>query len=210
LARTSLAKDADISQQVSALERKSAALEEANRNLRRGLRGLQRLVCIDPLTGLGNRRLFETSLASELRRAARTNHPLTLLICDIDDFKEYSASHGHVAGDIALTDIAHVLSSFCRRGGDLVMRFAGDAFALILPDVRYRAVTRLADNLLQAVRGLPITAPVRDSVTISIGGAVCEQCSACDPSSLINTADQALYYAKSGGRDRAVLVIHQP
>ena len=125
----------DMKQQIMELENRNAELERTNRRLKVEFERAQRLALLDPLTGLGNRRYFDSVVPSELQRAARTGKPLTLFICDVDYFKHFNDSHGHDVGDALLIEVANVLRKFCRRGGDLAIRYAGDEFALLLPGV---------------------------------------------------------------------------
>lgn len=191
---------------VSRLARQKAELEERNRELTFQVQSLEQLVYTDPLTGLGNRRRFDTVVPSELSRAAQTGAPLTLLLCDVDRFKSCNDRHGHGAGDALLIQIGRVLMRFCRRGGDLAIRYAGDEFALLLPGVPRNAAYRFADQLRAAVKGLPppwSRAAAGDCVTVSIGGVIFRSAEACSASWLVGQADQALLEAKRAGRDCA-------
>jgi diguanylate cyclase (GGDEF)-like protein len=191
---------------VSRLARQKAELEETNRELTFKVQTLERLVYTDPLTGLGNRRRFDTVVAFELSRATQTGAPLTLLLCDVDHFKSCNDHHGHGAGDALLIQIGQVLTRFCRRGGDLAIRYAGDEFALLLPGVPRDTAHRFADQVRAAVKNLPppwSRAAAGDCVTVSIGGAIFQSAQACSASWLVGQADQALLEAKRAGRDRA-------
>jgi two-component system chemotaxis family response regulator WspR len=184
-------------------------IENAGLQLRLKIVQLQRLVYLDALTGLGNRRYFNGILVSELRRAARTEQPLTLLICDVDRFKECNDTYGHAVGDRVLVEIAGVLKRFSRRGGDFAIRYAGDEFALLLPGVKLRAAQQLAENIRSTVATLTIgrcSPPVPGCVTLSIGGAAIESSEPYPALRLVEAADRALYLAKRAGRNRARLV----
>jgi diguanylate cyclase (GGDEF)-like protein len=204
-AHAGIRRDEDEFDRLSILEKKNALLEETNRQLRLDLRRLERLVYIDSLTGLWNRRFFDASVVAELRRAAREGRPLTLLICDIDHFKRYNDRHGHIVGDTVLTEVARILERACRRGGDLSMRYAGDEFALLLPDVDLEQARILAASLLSAVEQSTALADIHDSMTISIGGSVFHRREACEAAQFVDSADGALYRAKRAGRNRAEL-----
>ncbi|HLF09764.1 MAG TPA: GGDEF domain-containing protein, partial [Gammaproteobacteria bacterium] len=198
----------DTFHELSTLARRNAELEQANRQLELDVQRLERLVYLDPLTGLGNRRHFDVVIASELRRAARTSEPLTLLICDVDRFKECNDAYGHDAGDLVLIEIAGLLGRFHRRGADLAVRYGGDEFALLLPGVEIDAAQRLAAELLATVGTLRIRHPRAGCdarVTVSIGGATYEGAGFCSPTRLVGTADEALYRAKRAGRNRTEL-----
>jgi diguanylate cyclase (GGDEF)-like protein len=181
-------------------------LEATNRHLALRVEYLETLALIDPLPGLGNRRHFDASLLSELRRAAREREPLTLLICDVDRFKKRNDVYGHGTGDAMLIGICQVLKRYCRRGGDLAFRYAGDEFALLWPGVPGPAARSLAHEIGAATRDLRIGrlhAGAPKCVTLSIGGATFEGDRACAPDYFVPVADRALYRAKRVGRDRA-------
>jgi diguanylate cyclase (GGDEF)-like protein len=194
---------------LSRLNAKNVELERINRQLSSQVRQMQRLVYLDPLTGLGNRRYFDGVVAAELRRATRAGNPLTLLICDVDRFKQWNDRYGHSLGDTILIEIAGVLKQFCRRGGDFAMRYAGDEFALLLPGMQLTAATQLAEKVRSAVAMLVLNhrRGALNDVTLSIGGATLETAKPFPPGRLIEAADQALYLAKRAGRNRTELTI---
>ena len=193
----------------AALEARNAELEETNRRLRLDIERLQRLVYLDPLTGLGNRRHFDTVAASELRRAVRTGMPLSLLICDVDHFKQCNDRYGHDGGDRVLVEIVDVLRQFCRRGGDLAVRYAGDEFALLLPGVRPKTAVEFAAGLRAAVGGLRLDPNDGERASISVGGATFFGTEPCAVGQLVRAADRALYRAKRAGRNRAEFTIYR-
>lgn len=196
----------DLQARLALLESKNVELEVLNRQLRIDVQRLQRLAYLDPLTGLGNRRHFDAVVVAEIRRAARTREPLSFLICDVDRFKDFNDAYGHEVGDTVLIDVARVLSTFRRRGGDLAVRYAGDEFALLLPGLPAAAARPIAKRLGTAIRALSIRAPSAssyDRVTVSIGGTTFHASEPCSPTHLVETADRALYRAKHAGRNRA-------
>lgn len=198
----------DVQRQIADLENRNAELERTNRRLKLEFERAQRLALLDPLTSLGNRRYFDSVVASELHRAARTRKPLTLFICDVDHFKHFNDSLGHEVGDALLIEVATVLRRFCRRGGDLAIRYGGDEFALLLPGVARNTAARFAYNLriaVQAVSVVPRNRPIHECVTLSIGGAVFRDGVPCSAATLAGVADRALYRAKAAGRNRGVL-----
>lgn len=189
---------------LATLAQQKAELERTARELRCEVQRLERLVYLDPLTGLGNRRHFDTVAAAELSRAMRNHEALALLICDVDRFKDCNDRYGHEAGDTVLIQIAALLRRFCRRGGDLAARYAGDEFALLLPGVRRDAARSVADRLRAAVGSLSIRhgpRTVRDCVSLSIGGTIFEANEPCPVARLVGAADGALYCAKRAGRN---------
>jgi two-component system, chemotaxis family, response regulator WspR len=197
-------------ERLSGLAIRNAELEEANRRLRANLERAERLAHLDPLTGLGNRRYFDSVAPSELQRAARTRDPLTLFICDVDYFKTCNDLHGHECGDAVLVKVAQVLRTFCRRGGDLAIRYGGDEFALLLPGVGTRPAAQFADGLREAVQSSAIhfgSNRVVREITLSIGSATFCDAPACSTLELVNAADRALYRAKRDGRNRTAQVV---
>ena len=200
----------DMKQQIVELENRNAELERTNRRLKLEFERAQRLALLDPLTGLGNRRYFDSVVPSELQRAARTRKPLTLFICDVDYFKHFNDSHGHDVGDALLIEVANVLRKFCRRGGDLAIRYAGDEFALLLPDVPRNMAVRFAYNLRIAVQAISSSIAIGASPSappLVSAAAVFRDAEPCTAANLAAVADRALYRAKGAGRNRSVLAL---
>ena len=163
----------------------------------------------DPLTGVFNRRHFDEMLDKEWRRAYRHILPVSLLMVDVDHFKRYNDHYGHVAGDHALCAVAGVLESLSRRAGDIIGRFGGEEFSILLPETDMDAAQRIADQIITAVRELAIPHAMSPAgvVTVSIGGTVLtdHQQMAWGARSLIEAADKHLYAAKEQGRDQALV-----
>ncbi|HEY9064439.1 MAG TPA: diguanylate cyclase [Burkholderiaceae bacterium] len=167
---------------------------------------LRRMVFIDGLTGVANRRCFDERLDAEWRRAARASLPLALLMLDVDHFKRFNDRYGHQAGDHCLRQVASAISGGLRRGGDLVARYGGEEFACILPETDLEGALAVGAGIDQAVRALEI--PHADSdvcatVTVSIGVAMGLPHRDGDPAPLLALADTQLYRAKHTGRGRA-------
>lgn len=163
------------------------------------------LVHIDALTGIGNRRYFDESIAAEMRAASRAGAPLGLVMLDIDRFKQFNDLFGHPAGDRCLQAVADVLKAVCRRPRDLVARYGGEELAVILPDTDEAGAIQVARDILQKLRDLQLPHPDnlgRTVVTMSAGVYVVQPQSDDSVESVIQRADQALYAAKSDGRDR--------
>lgn len=167
---------------------------------------LEELASIDPLTHLPNRRLFDNTLQDELKRAQREHTPLSVLMIDIDYFKNYNDHFGHGAGDICLQRVANAMQSGKSRPGDMVARFGGEEFIVILPNTDREGAKVTGERLRKQVETLQIphlysgAGPV---VSISVG------CATSDPIAknnseiaLINAADAQLYKAKQRGRNR--------
>ena len=188
------------------LERNEAfrALRESQQKLAQANIKLQQLADIDGLTGLANRRRFDDVLRTEWQRAQRTGHTLSLLMCDIDFFKLYNDSHGHLAGDECLKKVAAVLGASLRRPGDLAARFGGEEFTLVLPDTEAGGALAIAETCRQQVDALALPNHADRNVTLSIGVASMIPTAGAVPLALIDSADRALYEAKHAGRNRVV------
>ena len=166
---------------------------------------LERMALSDGLTGIANRRLFDQTLQAEWLRGARSGQPLALLMIDIDHFKLYNDHYGHAGGDECLRRVAQLLAGCSRRAGDLVSRFGGEEFAILLPATDLASACKVAQTCLDAVRQeqmVHATSPVGPWLTVSIGVASVEVNAARPALSLIERADAALYRAKHLGRAR--------
>jgi diguanylate cyclase (GGDEF)-like protein len=167
-------------------------------------RQLELLAMKDALTGLANRRCFDQTLATEGRRAQRNNSSLALLMIDIDYFKRFNDALGHVAGDACLQTVGHVLDECVRRPSDLVARYGGEEFAVIMPDTHIDGAEVVAQLIIERLQQANIahpTSPVA-RVSLSIGIAAARGAHLEPLSALIECADQALYQAKTAGRNR--------
>ncbi|MCK7575837.1 MAG: diguanylate cyclase [Chromatiales bacterium] len=175
------------------------------RMLARAYDDLRRQAIFDALTSIPNRRFFIEHLVHELQRGRREQAPLSLLICDIDDFKGYNDTFGHQAGDRCLCAVADRLRENLQRGSDFCARYGGEEFVVVLPNTTQAGALRVAERIRESVSGLGIWHPAspRGIVTISIGVAE-ERADRHDPDheSLIRRADEALYRAKELGRNR--------
>jgi diguanylate cyclase (GGDEF)-like protein len=171
--------------------------------------GLRALTYLDGLTGIANRRQFDATLDREIRRAQRNGTELALLLLDIDSFKAYNDYFGHLKGDECLRTVAQTIDAMARRSADVVCRYGGEEFAVILPDSGPQQARVFAESICARVRslGLPHSPQAaHPSVTVSIGLASCVPGVGGDADELIGTADQALYAAKHGGRDMVELL----
>jgi diguanylate cyclase (GGDEF)-like protein len=181
------------------LSRLRLALETANQRLRR-------LVAVDGLTGIANRRHFDRALERELRRTRREQQPLSLIFLDLDEFKRFNDTYGHARGDEVLRSIARTLDETFRRGGDLVARYGGEEFAVVLPGVDARRASLYAERLRRRIWRLCIpynASELTDRVTIS-GGVATTSTQVNSASELMLAADRALYRAKCLGKNRIV------
>jgi len=166
---------------------------------------LLRLSLVDPLTGIANRRSFETSLDLEWRRAARTGSALSLIMVDVDFFKSYNDTCGHQAGDDCLKQVARAMTDVVKRPGDLVARYGGEEFAVLLQNTAGAGAMLMAEKMRAHVESLGIAHPasaVMDRITISLGVASAQPEPHTSPGALVAAADEALYRSKQDGRNR--------
>ncbi|MGC5700525.1 GGDEF domain-containing protein [Pseudomonas sp. NFXW11] len=178
--------------------------ERIEADLRKAQETLEVIATHDALTGLANRRLFERSLEVEFARGARQGNPLGLIMADIDYFKRYNDTYGHVAGDHCLAQVAQALTACCQRKSDLVVRYGGEEFAVLLPDTDIHGALAMAEQIRHSVmqRTISHSGSPEGCVTISLG------CYSFVPSGhdsievFIQQADTALYQAKASGRNR--------
>ena len=177
----------------------------AEQQLADAYHAVETLAVTDALTGLANRRGFEQCLMTEWRRAMRDHKPLSLLLIDVDLFKSYNDSYGHLRGDSCLKQIAEAAQDVVARPGDLVARFGGDEFAVILPNTGSNGALQLAHDICAVMRNreLPHSSNPAGIVTVSIGCATLIPQLGQHSASLIDRADKALYRAKRTGHNRA-------
>ncbi|GIV02611.1 MAG: hypothetical protein KatS3mg015_1441 [Fimbriimonadales bacterium] len=174
-------------------------VREQNVELEKLVRHLRHLAATDGLTGLANHRTFTEELTKAFAYARRYNAPLSLLMLDIDHFKQFNDRFGHQAGDGALRDLANVLRSMT-RAADLCARYGGEEFAVILPSTDLEGAIQLAERIRSGVR---MHDEQPHDFTVSVGVATLDE-SIQTPEELVELADRCLYAAKSRGRDRVV------
>ena len=190
-------------------EGKLVAVAETLRDVtdeKRAQVALEQLATRDGLTGLANRRCFDDTLLAEWQRAQRHQQPLSLLMVDVDNFKQYNDAYGHLGGDECLQRIACAVSSEM-RANDLVARYGGEEFGVILPNQSLKGAAIVAERIRCRVEQLhlPNLGSQKHVVTVSIGAATALAAPGTDPSQLVATADSALYRAKHMGRNRISL-----
>lgn len=171
---------------------------------------LRRFADYDGLTGLLNRRFFDQQLETEFLRHRRQQHELGLAMIDIDHFKRYNDGYGHQAGDDCLKAVAAALDEATRRPGEVVARFGGEEFVVIVPHTSQAELEKYGVWICECVRKLSVPhahSPTRDIVTISVGLATMLPTGDDTIRQLILSADQALYRAKAQGRDQSVLAL---
>lgn len=191
-------KSAELDRKVQELLAVKAQLEKANKQL-------NGLSLTDALTGLANRRCFQEVLQTEWRRAMRNKRPLTLILADIDAFKPFNDTYGHVAGDQCLVEIAAVIKSPLMRPSDLAARYGGEEFAILLPDTALKGGVYLAEEIRREVEKLKITHAGSETdghVTMSFGVASVVPNQDLVELDLVCAADKAMYSAKEEGRNR--------
>ncbi len=165
---------------------------------------LQRQTIRDPLTGCFNRRYLEETLVRELRRAEREDRPLSLVMMDLDHFKSFNDTHGHVAADELLVELGKLLREFFRTE-DVVCRFGGEEFVILLPGATPEQALGRMEEIRGMVKQLRAGRRVGREVTFSAGISSAAEAQARDGSDLIRTADATMYLAKTDGRDRIYL-----
>lgn len=181
-----------------------AALEKARQRI-------QQLALADPLTGLGNRRHFLPAARRELELARRHSQPLALVLLDIDHFKQVNDTYGHNTGDQALLEVGQRCQR-ALRATDLLARWGGEEFIMLLPNTNAQQATQLAERVRQAVSSTPLVLlqeePVQMTVSIGVVGMPVGRSATLDM--LVRFADEALYTSKNGGRDKVTTAVPQP
>jgi two-component system, chemotaxis family, response regulator WspR len=193
---------------ISVLQRDAAwrSLRASQQELARANLELQKLAALDGLTGIANRRRFDEALRLEWQRGRRQRSPLSLLLCDVDHFKLYNDHFGHPAGDLCLKKTAAVLTGQLKRPADLAARYGGEEFAILLPDTDLDGALQLAEGCRGALDRLALPHPDASHgvVTMSVGVASTVPGEHMTLEALLAQADEALYDAKRGGRNRVV------
>jgi len=189
------------------LETMRRKLVDVSSELSTANRTLERLSRLDALTGLANRRHFDSFLATETRRAARDRVPLSLILADVDHFKSYNDHYGHQAGDTCLKQIAAALRAAGRRPADLAARYGGEEFVIVLPETERDGAVDVAKSIAGAIAelGIPHSPSPLGAVTLSQGIASLVPQPHTPPEELLGHADQALYRAKERGRNQYVV-----
>jgi len=165
---------------------------------------------MDGLTGIPNRRLFDKTIKKELKRARRKNSDLSLIMIDIDNFKEYNDTYGHQQGDQCLKEVASVLDKKTKRAADFAARYGGEEFVVILPDTAKDGAVKIAENIRKGIMNLKLkhqNSTVSDYVTVSLGVSSIKAEKEIDQDLIrffIEQADQALYQAKENGKNQVV------
>ncbi|MCB1927607.1 MAG: GGDEF domain-containing protein [Rhodocyclaceae bacterium] len=193
------------SAQVQRVFRESEVLRRELSSSREISHELERLVRLDTLTGIANRRLFEEELWKEWRRAERDRGVLAVISADIDHFKEYNDRYGHPAGDRCLIKVAQAMEQALFRPGDVVARIGGEEFAFVLPGTGADGARAVAEQVRERVAALKLpheASNVGPMVTVSFGVAATDRGRVTTPTDLVRASDAALYEAKRLGRNR--------
>ncbi|MBF0620864.1 MAG: diguanylate cyclase [Magnetococcales bacterium] len=169
---------------------------------------LEKLSTKDGLTGIANRRFFDTMLEQEWRRSSRSRSSLGLIMMDIDFFKQYNDHYGHLMGDRCLQQVAKRLEESMERSTDLIARYGGEEFVCLLPETDLEGLELIGQKLRQVIVESAIpheVSQVADHITVSLGGVSLKPTQSGTPSDLIQLADEALYQAKSEGRNCLII-----
>jgi diguanylate cyclase (GGDEF)-like protein len=188
------------------------SLRDRNRQLRDARRQLTDLANVDELTGLGNRRLVNSTLRDEINRARRSGAELSLIMLDVDYFKNYNDTYGHPAGDTVLQKLADLMQRASTRAGEVVARYGGEEFILVLPGASADSAMRTASRLRDLVNEERIsheTSEVEKFITVSQGVITVQPDGELEPADLVQRVDNALYEAKDSGRN-TIAVAQQP
>jgi diguanylate cyclase len=188
-----------------ALEQRLTLSKTEISNLQQSLEAIRAESLTDPLTGLGNRKYFDRSIDTAIETALASGEPLSLLMFDIDYFKSFNDSYGHLTGDQVLRLVGMSLKQSI-KGQDITARYGGEEFAVVLPSTALRQALTVADHIRRAVMSKELkkksTGEILGRVTISVGVSMLKP--GDDADSLIERADACLYAAKRAGRNRVV------
>lgn len=199
-----------LSSRALELMRERTARIKAEQQLKQANKLLEELSITDSLTGLFNRRYFETILQSELRRASRQNSILGFMLIDIDHFKAYNDTYGHLQGDTALQILGGRMIEMCRRPGDLVFRLGGEEFCILMTDQTENSTRSFSEIIRKGVEELQLShknSPIGHHLTVSIGAVSRVPEPSDTPEDFYHQADQQLYQAKANGRNQVSIVL---
>jgi diguanylate cyclase (GGDEF)-like protein len=189
-------------------ERLEEIVAERTQTLNSYAKQLEKLTTEDALTGIPNRRYFESEYEKEWRRAQRRQETIALMMIDVDSFKSYNDTYGHPAGDATLRTVAEVIQLQLRRVGDFVARYGGEEFVAVVPGADARIAALIAENIRSAVAEQRLAHSeglAEPYITVSIGAVSQVPAVGANAKAMISLADAALYQAKAQGRNRVVL-----
>lgn len=193
-------RNVQLQQEIEERHRAEAKLKQLNQQL-------QQLSRIDGLTSIHNRRSFDECLDKEWRRLRREQQPLSIILCDVDHFKQYNDTYGHQAGDTCLQEVALAIDKSVKRPADMVARYGGEEFVVLLPNTPLPGATHIAEMIRTAIEVLRIphkASSASDQVTLSLGVAAVIPNTQQTYTELLEAADAALYRAKQQGRNRVI------
>ncbi|MDJ0728730.1 MAG: diguanylate cyclase [Crocosphaera sp.] len=193
-----------IYDQSKIIAERTAELEQANAKLKQVNQELEQLAILDPLLEIANRRRFDEYLQQEWERLCRERRYLSLILADVDYFKQYNDEYQHQAGDHCLIAIAKTIERSLRRPADLVSRYGGEELVIVLPNTTPEGAVKVAEKIQEEIALLKIPhlrSKVSDYVTISMGIGSMIPIKGCSPLMLVNIADKCLYKAKDKGRN---------
>jgi diguanylate cyclase (GGDEF)-like protein len=200
--RATLIKEHALALQLEkSVKERTLELEKANKEL-------LRLTNMDGLTQIYNRRFFDQALCKEINRLQRTSTPISVLMCDIDYFKKFNDTYGHLAGDDCIRSVANTIQKQCKRVSDIAARYGGEEFAVILPNTSSHDALLLAEAIRRGVEQEKIphrASTINDIVTLSIGVTSMIPDLDTTPSTVVALADKALYESKLDGRNQVTL-----
>lgn len=191
------------------LARDITDVEVAKKELNQARDNFQKLSMIDPLTQIGNRRMFNEHLEVEWRSHVRNGAPFSLIMCDIDKFKQFNDTFGHVFGDEVLVMVASVFEKVLRRPLDRVFRYGGEEFAFILSNTDSEGVRTVTERIHEGIKQLQIQhnrSKMSELLTVSLGVYTCVPKPNHEPLQAVELVDEALYKAKAEGRNQTVYV----
>lgn len=183
-------------------------IEAYLRVLARMDRELQEVAMLDGLTGIANRRRFFDQIKKEWSRAQRFSRPMSAFIIDVDNFKKYNDTFGHLEGDRCLREVAQELQQYVNRPGDVLARYGGEEFAVLLPETNLDDATQVAEKCRAGIEALQIKHPKNENwgaVTVSVGVATLVPDKNNDYSAVLEAADRVMYESKSSGRNRVTV-----
>ncbi|MDD4363483.1 MAG: GGDEF domain-containing protein [Atribacterota bacterium] len=189
------------------VKKRTRELNDTNKKLQKANEQLKKFSMVDGLTNIPNRRYFDRALQKTWNISKREKMPLALIMLDIDYFKNYNDTYGHLAGDQSLIKVANVIKNNLKRPGDFVARFGGEEFVVLLFNTTEDGALAIAENLRSGVESLDIKneGSIQKVITISLGISVTIPGNILNPENLIEAADQAMYQAKKEGRNRVVV-----
>ncbi|MCF2948697.1 diguanylate cyclase [Paraglaciecola aquimarina] len=173
--------------------------------LHRHIQNLEHLAATDPLTSCANRRTFNDVFSLEWKRSIRTKESLSMLMIDVDDFKQFNDNYGHGKGDECLVTVSRIIANAATRPGDLVSRYGGEEFAVVMPDTDIAGAEKIAQEIINNIIKAKIPhlySSIEKYVTVSIGVSCISPIASINKELLIEQADKAMYQAKADGKNK--------